>query len=55
MATGEAVEIAGIIAPQNDHLGSKILQGKAKRVKLDGTQVITSKLAHGNKILHDIG
>ena len=38
-----------------DHvLGFEILQGKAKRVKLNGAVVVSHKLANGKEILNDV-
>lgn len=53
--SGEGVEGPGAIVPGDHVLGMKILHRKAKRVKLDRTIVIRSKLTNINKVLNNIG
>ena len=42
----EGVQVAITIGAEEEGLGSKILHGKAKRVKLNGNRIITGKFTN---------
>lgn len=50
----ERIERAGATGAQKNFLGEKILHRKAKRIKFDGTLIITSKLTYRNQICDNI-
>ena len=53
MIAKEWIEIARAIGAHEDPPGEKILQGKAERVKFNGTIIITNKFASATKVLND--
>jgi hypothetical protein len=49
----ERVKVTRTIAPGDHAPGLKILHRKTKRIKLNGTVVISGKAANGNQILNN--
>ena len=50
----EGIEITVTIAPGDHVLGLKILHRKTKRIKFNGTKIVTSKTSNRNKIFDDV-
>lgn len=49
----ECVEVPVAIAIKNHALGSKVLDRETKRIKLNGPQIVASKLANGKKVTNN--
>ena len=50
----DRVELVRAVASVEHHLGTGILDRKAKHVKFKGTRIFTCKRTNGNKIFNDV-
>jgi hypothetical protein len=52
--SGEVVEVARATAASDHGLGAKVLDRETKRIKLNGTPIISGKATNRDEIFHEV-